>query len=413
MDLSSLRGIGQKRLEALNAAGIHSLRDLLYAVPYRYRDMGDLTAVRDARHGASQAFRLQKAGTPRISYHGKLSRVTCKFKDETGEITGCWFNQPWMRQVLGTKDTVLLYGKVERLKQSVQLYNARLEDSMRIVPVYRAIEGIPNKTRESLVRQLLAQTDAICRETLPDAVLAKYALMPSAEAIRILHSPDTMLAVAAAQRRIAFEQLLLYQIAVRQFKRTRSLGRALPISIGAEDAYWAALPFAPTGAQKRTLGEIAADMRKPAAMARMVQGDVGCGKTAIAFGAIALCCSAGVQAAFMAPTEILARQHLDSAKKVLEPLGIRCGLLLSGMKAAERKEALASIRTGAWQAVIGTHALISESVSYQTLGLCITDEQHRFGVSQRTKLIKKGGAAAALHLLVMSATPIPRSLALM
>ncbi len=412
MELSSLRGIGPKRLDALNAAGIHSLRDLLYAVPARYRDMGDLTAVKDARHGASQAFRLQKAGTPKISYHGKLSRVTCKFRDDTGEITGCWFNQPWMRQVLEKKETALLYGRVERFKQSVQLYNARIEDSVRIVPVYRAIEGIPNKTRETLVKQLLEQADGICRETLPDAVLEKYALMSSAAAIRILHSPDTMANVALAQRRIAFEQLLLYQIAVRQFKRRREGGRALSVAAGAEDAYWASLPFRPTKAQKRTLLEITADMRGPAAMARMVQGDVGCGKTAIAFGAVALCAKAGFQAAFMAPTEILARQHLESAKKVLQPLGVRCGLLLSGMKAAERKEALLNIQTGAWQAVIGTHALISESVTYQNLGLCITDEQHRFGVAQRTKLIQKGRGGAP-DLLVMSATPIPRSLALM
>ncbi len=413
MNLNTLRGVGPKRLDALHAAGIHSLRDLLYAVPYRYRDMGDLTAVQDARHGASQAFRLQKAGDPKVSYHGKLSRVTCKFKDDTGEMTGCWFNQPWMRSVLEAKDTVLLYGRVERQKQRVQLYNARLEDSVRIVPVYRAIEGIPNKTRETLVAQLLETVGEVCRETLPAYVLTRYALLSSAEAIRILHRPDTMAHVAQAQKRIAFEQLLLYQIAVRQFKRKRDSGRALAIPAGAEDAYWHALPFTPTGAQKRTLLEITSDMRKPAAMARMVQGDVGCGKTAIAFGTMALCVQAGYQAAFMAPTEILARQHLESAQKTLAPLGIRCGLLLSGMKAAERRDALANIKNGAWQVVIGTHALISESVTYQKLALCITDEQHRFGVGQRTKLIQKGGQTTAPHLLVMSATPIPRSLALM
>ena len=413
MELSSLRGIGQKRLEALHAAGLYSPRDLLYAVPIRYRDMGDLTAVADARHGASQAFRLERAGNPKVSYHGKLSRVTCRFKDGSGEITGCWFNQPWMLKVLANKETVLLYGRVERFKRSVQLYNARLEDSVRIVPVYRAIEGIPNKTRETLVMQLLEDIDIVCRETLPEPVLTRYALMPSAEAIRTLHLPDTMAHVAQAQRRIAFEQLLLYQIAVRQFKRRREGGRALPIPRGAEDAYWQTLPFTPTRAQTRTLLEITGDMKKPFAMARMVQGDVGSGKTAIAFGAMALCAETGTQAAFMAPTEILARQHLESAKKLLEPLGISCGLLLSGMGTAERRDALDHIRSGAWQAIIGTHALISESVQYRNLGLCITDEQHRFGVGQRTRLIKKGSGAAAPHLLVMSATPIPRSLALM
>ena len=413
MNLKDLRGIGQKRLDALHAAGIHSLRDLLYAVPIRYLDMGDLTAVSDARHGAQQAFRLRKTGEPKMFYHGKLSRVTCQLKDDTGTITGWWFNQPWIRDVLSKKETFLLYGKVERLPKSLRLMNPRLEERVRIVPVYRAIEGVPNKTRETLIAQALEYIDLVCKEILPDPVLMQYGLMPSADAIRVLHQPDTMDHVAAAQRRVAFEQLLLYQIAVRQFKRLRRDGRALSIPRGAEAEYWSTLPFTPTAAQKRTLLEIADDLRKPDAMARMVQGDVGCGKTAIAFGAMALCARAGFQAAFMAPTEILARQHLESARRLLEPLGIRCGLLFSGMKASERREALELIRSGAWQVIVGTHALISEGVQYRHLGLCITDEQHRFGVSQRTRLIQKGSGGASPHLLVMSATPIPRSLALM
>ena len=412
MELGDLRGVGPKRLNALHAAGIHSLRDLLYTVPIRYLNMGDLTAVADARHGAQQAFRLQKAGTPKVFYHGGLARVTCELRDDTGEIAGVWFNQPWMRDVLFKKDSFLLFGRVEHAPRSVRLINPRLEDSVRIVPVYRAVEDIPNRTREKFVGQALDCAEQICAEALPDAVLRQYGLLRSAEAIRILHRPDTMEHIAAAQRRIAFEQLLLYQIAVRQFKRRREGGRAVAIPRGAEEAWWESLPFPPTAAQRRTLLEITADLRKPAAMARMVQGDVGCGKTAIAFGAMALCARAGVQAALMAPTEILARQHMESAKQLLEPLGVRCGLLLSGMKAPDRRTALESIRSGAWQAVIGTHALISEGVHYQNLGLCITDEQHRFGVSQRTRLIHKGSGAAP-HLLVMSATPIPRSLALM
>ncbi|HPF86932.1 MAG TPA: ATP-dependent DNA helicase RecG [Candidatus Limiplasma sp.] len=413
MELGDLRGIGPKRLDALHAAGIVSLRDLLYTVPCRYRDMGVLTCVADARNGAEQAFCLQKRGTPKVFYHGKLARVTCALGDDTGVITGCWFNQPWMRDALSKKDSFLLYGRVERTKSSVRLMNPRMEDSVRIVPVYRAIEGIPNKTRENFIHQALACADNICAETLPEAVLKTYDLMSSADAVRVLHQPDTMAHVAQAQRRIAFEQLLLYQIAVRQFKHRRHEGTALPIPRGAEEAFWHTLPFSPTAAQRRTLLEITADLRRPTAMARMVQGDVGCGKTAIAFGAMALCAKAGVQSAFMAPTELLARQHIESAKQLLAPQGIRCGLLLSGMPAPQRRDALAAIQSGHWQVVIGTHALISEGVQYHNLGLCITDEQHRFGVGQRTRLIRKGSGTAVPHLLVMSATPIPRSLALM
>jgi len=412
MELGDLKGVGQIRLEALHAAGISSLRDLLYTVPARYVNMGALTNAADAINGAQQAFHLRRKDAPRVFYHGKLSRVTCRLMDDTGEITGCWFNQPWMRDVLTKRDEFLLYGRVERTQKTVRLMNPRIEDSLRIVPVYRAIEGIPNRTRERLLGQALLYADLICADYLPESILEKYNLLPSAAAIRILHQPDTMANVALAQRRIAFEQLLLYQVAVRQFKRKTRDGRALPIQRGAEEAWWKTLPFSPTRAQRRTLTEITNDLRRPAAMARMVQGDVGCGKTAIAFGAMALCACAGVQSAFMAPTEILARQHLESAKQLLEPQGVRCGLLLSGMKAPERRAALENIQSGAWQAVIGTHALISEGVKYRNLGLCITDEQHRFGVGQRTRLIQKGGAAAP-HLLVMSATPIPRSLALM
>ena len=413
MELKDLRGVGSKRLQALHAAGIFSLRDLLYSVPGRYRDMGALTPVAQALHGVEQVFYLHKKGTPKVFYHGKLARVTCTLRDDTGEIHCLWFNQPWMREVLTKKDSFLLYGRVERTKNGVRLLNARLEEQIRIVPVYRAIENIPNKTREALIQQALLYTDLICQETLPKTVLTQYHLMSSAEAIRILHQPDTMTHITEAQRRIAFEQLLLYQIAVRQFKRKRDEGRALTIPSGAEERFWHALPFTPTAAQQRTLLEITTDLRKPTAMARMVQGDVGCGKTAIGFGAMALCAHAGCQAAFMAPTELLARQHLASAKQLLEPQGIRCGLLLSGMKASERREALSAIQSGRWQVIIGTHALISEGVHYHNLGLCITDEQHRFGVGQRTRLIRKGSGPAVPHLLVMSATPIPRSLALM
>ena len=155
MELSDLRGIGAIRLQALHAAGIHSLRDLLYTVPYRYLDMGAICAAKDARGGATQAFRLTRTTAPKVFYHGGLARIACTLADDTGEITGTWFNQPWMRDVLLKKDTFLLYGRVERTAKTVRLINPRLEESLRIVPVYRAIEGIPNKTRETLIRQAL------------------------------------------------------------------------------------------------------------------------------------------------------------------------------------------------------------------------------------------------------------------
>ena len=411
MELNDLPGVGKIRLAALHAAGIGSLRDLLYTVPVKYKDLGERTAVCEARDGERQTFLLDRTGEPKLTRFGKRSRVTCVLADESGEIQCIWFNQPWMRDALLKKQRFLLFGRVDRTGRKPKLLNASLEDRLRIVPVYRPIDGIPNKTREGMVASALADVEQICRETLPGDVLERYGLMAAADAIRTLHAPDTMANVAKAQRRFAFEQLLYYQIAVRELRGARTGGRSLVIPAGAEADFWKRMPFAPTGAQVRTLTEVAADMRKPDAMARMVQGDVGCGKTAIAFGAIRLCVQAGYQAALMAPTEILARQHFESAKAVLEPMGVRAGLMLGGMPVAERRTALAAVASGTWQMVIGTHALIGENVRFARLGLCVTDEQHRFGVSQRTRLLRKGGDVPP-DLLVMSATPIPRTLAL-
>ena len=411
MELQDLTGVGKTRLAALHAAGIDSLRDLLYAVPMKYRNLGDIVPVGEALGGERQTLRVERIGEPKIFRRGKLSRVSCTFRDESGEAQGIWFNQPWMMDALMRRQTFLLYGKVERTGKRVKLLNPSLEDSLRIVPVYRPIDGLPQKTHESLVRQALDVAETACPENLPDTVLERYALPSAPEAMRALHTPQSIDAAARGQRRFAFEQMLLYQIAVAEMKGARREGRAIPVPKGAEDSFWHLMPFAPTGAQRRTLREVAADMQKPLAMARMVQGDVGCGKTAIAFGAMRLAVQAGYQAALMAPTEILARQHFESAKHMLEPMGVTCGLFLGGMGARERREALFAIQSGAWQVVIGTHALIGEGVVYQRLGLCVTDEQHRFGVAQRTRLLQKGGDVPP-DLLVMSATPIPRTLAL-
>ena len=411
MELIDLQGIGKARLAALHAAGIDSLRDLLYTVPFRYRDMGTRTTVAEARVGERQTLVVERYGEPKIFRRGKLCRVTCTFRDDTGEVLGCWFNQPWMMANLMRRQRFLMFGRVEMQGHGLRLTNPSIEDEIRIVPVYRPLEGLPARTRENLVRQALEQVDDACPETLPDTLLKQYNLMGVSEAIRALHTPETLQSAAMAQRRFAFEQLLYYQVAVREMKGLKREGRALCIPSGTEDTFWKGMPFSPTNAQRRTLREIAADQRKPLAMARMVQGDVGCGKTAIAFGAIWLCVKAGYQAALMAPTEILARQHYETAKRLLEPMGVHCGLLLGGMGVKERRNAARAIAAGEWQAVIGTHVLLGEGLTYATLGLCVTDEQHRFGVGQRTRLLRKGGNIPP-DLLVMSATPIPRSLAL-
>ncbi|MDD3213992.1 MAG: DEAD/DEAH box helicase, partial [Eubacteriales bacterium] len=335
MELSGLQGVGKTRLAALHAAGIDSLRDLLYAVPLKYKDLGEPVTVCESRNGEKQTLLLDRLGEPKLARYGKRSRVTCTFTDATGEMQCIWFNQPWMKDTLMRRQRFLLFGQVDRMGRKPKLMNPSVEDSVRIVPLYRPIDGVPQKTHLSLVRQALDATEL--PETLPESVLARYALMSAAEAIRALHEPLSMEQVSQAQRRFAFEQLLLYQVAVREMKGLRREGRSLAIPNGEDDAFWRDMPFQPTKAQKRTLLEIINDLRGTAAMARMVQGDVGCGKTAVAFGAMRACAQAGFQAALMAPTEILARQHYESAKQILEPMGVRCGLLLGGMAAKERR----------------------------------------------------------------------------
>ena len=411
MRLDELDGIGKARLEALHAAGIVSLRDLLCTFPIRYVNMGECQTVASASVGGRVALRLRRMAEPKLVRYGKQCRVTCAFEDDTGMICAVWFNQPWMKTALMKYTTLLLFGLLERYAGKPQLMNPSIETTLRIQPIYRPIDGLPAKVRESAVKQALGEAATVCAETLDAAVRQKYQLVPRAEAVRVLHAPETMEQVESARRRLAFETMLGYQLAIRELRSARSHGYAMPLSAAQESAFWATMPFEPTAAQRRTLHEIADDLRKPVAMARMVQGDVGCGKTAIAFGAMALAAQAGYQAVLMAPTEILARQHMESAKELLP--GLRCGLLLGGMSAAERREALEAIENGTWQIVLGTHALLSERVTFHRLGLCITDEQHRFGVEQRTRLLRKGAEEDCLpHLLVMSATPIPRSLAL-
>lgn len=413
MELSEIKGIGKTRLEALHAAGIGSLRELLYTVPVKYRDVSRITPIAQAKHGERVCMQLVRQGGAKLARHGKLCRVTCTFTDESGQITACWFNQPWMRENIEKHTCVMLYGLVDVYGGKRRLMNPSVETQQRIVPLYTPIEGVPQKVHLAAVEQALVFADAVCPEWLPKSVCDAYDLWPCVKAVRALHAPQSMEEVAAAQKRFAFEQMLLYQAAVRMVKDVRGAGPHMVFADTVQDAYWASLPFCPTGAQRRTLAEIAKDMAGQHAMARMVQGDVGSGKTAVAMGAMLMSAEAGYQSALMAPTEILARQHYEGMRAYFEARGYGCGLLVGGMPLKERREALKKIETGVWRVVIGTHALISSGVHYQNLGLCVTDEQHRFGVAQRTALIGKGTRDGyAPHLLVMSATPIPRSLAL-
>ena len=419
MELSAIKGIGPTRLESLRAVGVCSLRDLLYFLPQRYEDRTHPIPCADANGGEVLVMGVVQ-DAPKLSRFNGLTRVTAYLWDDSGKLPLVWYNQPWMMQNLPVGQTIMLFGRMGQSRGKPVLQNAQRVTEPCILPVYRAVKGIPAKSFREMMQQALEQVDDCCPETLPNDLRIRHQLCELNFAIRQAHFPLNVENLRLARRRLAFEQMLMYQAGIRMMRRLRRGGLPMEAPAERQEAFWASLPFSPTSAQRRTLAEIARDMElkgsEPYAMARMVQGDVGSGKTAVAMGAMLLAAQSGYQSALMAPTEILARQHWETLKPFFEKNGFGCGLLVSGMPAGERREALAAIQEGRWQAVIGTHALIGGGVHFQRLGLCITDEQHRFGVAQRTALLEKGGDIStdlAPHLLVMSATPIPRTLALL
>ncbi|MBQ6175188.1 MAG: ATP-dependent DNA helicase RecG [Clostridia bacterium] len=412
MELSAIKGIGPSRLEALRAVGIGSLRDLLYRLPLRYEDRTHPVDIAQLLPGPAM-IRGTVAEPPKLNRFGGLTRVTATLRDGTGRISLVWFNQPWMMQQLPVGKPVMLFGTLSVKNGRRSFQNASVVTEPCILPVYKAVPGIPAKSYRTMMRQALDAVDECCPETLPRPLRLRHGLCEKNYAIRQAHFPDSAEDLRLARRRISFEQMLLFQAALADARSTVEPGFPLPIADDAPDRFWAGLPFPPTAAQRRVLGEIADDLRRDRAMSRLVQGDVGCGKTALAFGAIALTCGCGYQCAMMAPTEILAQQHYETACRILEPMGIRCGLMTGSMKASDKARAHRAASDGTWQAVFGTHALISEGVSYARLGLVVTDEQHRFGVRQRSALRDRGEQQGRVpHVLVMSATPIPRTLAL-
>ncbi len=411
MELSEMRGVGPARMESLRAVGIVSLRDLLYTLPVRYEDRTKPVSCREARGEVLVMGVVHDA--PKLSRFNGLTRVTASLQDDSGRLSLAWYNQPWIMQQLPVGEPVMLFGRIAEKNGRRVLQNAQRVTETSIQPVYRAVKGLPAKSFRTLMEQALKQVEDTCPETLPNALRLRHGLCELNFALREAHFPANFENLKLARRRLAFEQMLMYQAALGLMRHHKEDGMPLPLPDDAAEAFWKTMPFPPTNAQKRVLEEVRADLCRTRAMSRLIQGDVGCGKTALAFGAIAMTCKAGFQAAMMAPTEILARQHYASAKAMLEPLGIRCGLLIGSMKAKEKKAAHAACAAKEWDAVFGTHALISEGVKYQQLGLVVTDEQHRFGVRQRSTLQDKGAADdKAPHVLVMSATPIPRTLAL-
>ena len=412
-----VKGIGPKKAKLLAKLHIRTLRDALETYPRDYEDRTVLTRIADIGAEDKYAIRAVVGTEPRVSRIRKgLTLVKCTIFDESGSLNVTWFNNPYAASLLRVGQEYVFYGRVQGFGRGRSLISPQAEKVApdadhpgRIVPVYPLTAGLTQRDLERVTDAALAAVPGDWPDPLPELLRAKYRLPDAADALAAIHRPQSAQDVAAARRRMVFEELFLLCCGLQQLKERRKADAGIVFSAGGLAAYLDALPFAPTGAQRRAIEEIAADCVSGRPMNRLVQGDVGSGKTVVAAALCALAAQNGWQAAFMAPTEILAAQHAETLSPLLEKLGISCTLLTGSMTAAQKRAALAAIETGAAQVVIGTHALIQQGVTFHRLGAVVADEQHRFGVAQRAALSAKGETP---HVLVMSATPIPRTLAL-
>ena len=408
MELSDIKGIGPKRIELLHKLGIHTLSDLLTYYPSSYLDYSACTPVSELEDGSFASVQVKLTSGPSWYSRKGLTTVSVYGRDPAGKRVALrWFNQPYRAKSLAEGQTYIASGRVHiGEKGAPALLNPTLAKELRgIVPVYATLKGLTQCNLRDGIRAALE--GAVIDETLPASLLKKHDLPGRREALWELHFPADRTRLDAACRRRAYEDALCYFLASQELKQERRRKNGIAFSaLDALPEYLKTLPFTPTHAQQRVLAEVARDMSSPIPMNRMIEGDVGSGKTSIALFALYAAARDGRQGALLAPTEILARQHYQALKTLF---GDRCGLLLGSDTPCEKREALQKIESGAWQAVTGTHALFSSNVRFNSLGVVVCDEQHRFGVTQRAAMEQKGSRP---DVLVMSATPIPRTLAL-
>ena len=410
-----LKGVGPKTAERFEKLGIVTLADLLCHYPRRYIDFTKPYSIAEAPADVECVVKAEVFAKPggRILPGGRrMERITAGDDVSSLEIT--WFNNPYAAQKLQLGQEYYFQGIVTGGMLRRQMVNpqVRTAEQIKASPfeaVYPQTEGLTSNAIAKCVRQLLPHAELL-PDPLPPEMLAKYRLLSKADAVRAIHCPATEEQAYAARRRLIYEELLVLQLGIGRMKNRGAAATGAPMQLADPSLFWASLPFSPTGAQRRTVSEILADMAGETSMNRLLQGDVGSGKTLVAAAAIWACIRAGYQAALLAPTEILAAQHAEGLNRMLAPFGMRVALLTGGMKAAARRTTLAAIRNDEADLVVGTHAILSEGVEFARLGLAVIDEQHRFGVRQRGMLAEK---AANPHLLVMSATPIPRTLGLL
>jgi ATP-dependent DNA helicase RecG len=415
--LQSIKGVGKKTFEQFEAAGLSTVGELIDLLPRAYEDFSEVTPIADIKPGKlTIKARCEKISTRPVRRGLRLTTAT--LADDTGKLQAIWFNQPYRETQLQSGEEFFFSGEFEFSFNRYQLSHPSAEkvsempvQTDRILPIYRAIHGL----KSNLVRKILHELRPLMTmlpETLPEDIVKREGLISRSEAVLGMHFPDSLEDISKAKERIAFEELfaLLMASQMNRIENGKLPGWHIPFNQRVVKSFVEKLPFTLTNAQRSAAWEILQDLEKDVPMNRLLQGDVGSGKTVVAGLAARQAAHEGFQTALMAPTEILASQHAETLNRLLSPFDVRVGLLTGTVKGKSREQLYMAIKNGAVDVVVGTHALIQSTVDFHKLGFVVIDEQHRFGVNQRQDLLKK--SARMPHLLAMTATPIPRSLAL-
>jgi len=419
-EIRYLKGIGPKRASDLEKLGVRTLEDLLYLIPRRYEDKREIRPLSDLVFGDFNLVKAKVLNIDEITARGNLKILKAPLSDGSRrKAYAVWFNKEYIRKLISIGKEYLFYGKVINKYGEIQIQDPEfepLEDinelgAGKILPVYPLAGSLTQKVLRSAVSLALEVLAPELSDYVPDEILRRNSFLDLHTALREIHFPSSSDSILKARDRLAFDELFLLQLflALRVKDRRSDVAPILRIKGDLLKEFWQRLPFSLTNAQKRAWMEISKDLSSGKPMNRLLQGDVGSGKTVIAVAAMLLAVENGYQAALMAPTEVLAEQHFWVLDQYLTPLGVRIGLLTGSLKDRTKKRILDDLSSGEIKVVVGTHALIQEGVAFKDLALVVIDEQHRFGVAQRAALLRKGDSP---HVLVMTATPIPRTLSL-
>lgn len=410
-DIRFLKGVGEKRAELLRKKGIDTVGALLRFYPRAYLDWQNITPISECHEGENVCVRAEIT-SPVKTANIRRGMTLYKFSaaDDSGVIEVTLFNRKYLAENLREGRSYLFYGKLGygitlRQMSSPEIMPA---EYMGIEPVYAATEGLSSKTIEKIMKNALVYTDSM-QDAIPDGIRQKNGLCDFKTALKSIHFPLERQALESAKRRLVFEELFVLQTGLLFLKRRRRALAGCTVKKNLLEEFKMTLSFKLTGAQERVINECLSDMMSPRPMNRLIQGDVGSGKTAVAAALMYISAGNGFQSALMAPTELLAEQHFKTLCKITENSGIKCALLTGSLTKKQKDEVKAGLKSGEIKVAVGTHALLTDDVEFENLGLVVTDEQHRFGVGQRGRLSSKGNNP---HTLVMSATPIPRTLGL-